>query len=254
LIDISCVIPVFKEDSYLKPTLYELARQSYMFRTEIVLVEYNPDNTTGTRYTIRDFSQHFHIPIRLIKVFERGIPLARHEGIMAAHGPIICDFDADARWNRDDALQQMVDPIIEGEAVMTNCSNIIDMDKVPQEHLNDPFVIITNPIANFHNFLQRLTNYTIGDPGTCFLKQVYEEVGGFDLNNKGGETGFSLTPKILLRYPGMLKNIRDVIVIQSPRRVIKIKDNPNVFGQYKKAVRGRKTLDVDAMLGELLKD
>src|SRR5438132_1049130 len=190
MIDTSIVIPVFKEDLELKPCLYELARQTHIFRCEIVIVEYNPDKSPQTVYVLRDFKERFKIPIRFIEVHERGIPLARHEGIMAARGQIICDFDADARWSRDDALQKMLDPIVEGEAVMTACPNELDMSQIPRENLKDPWLQTANPTIGVFNFIQKQTNWIFADPGTCFLIAVYEECGGFDLEHEGWETGF----------------------------------------------------------------
>lgn len=247
MIDTSVVIPVFKEDEYLRPVINELLKQTCMFRCEIILSEYNPDNSQFTRQLIREFKQISHVPIRLMEVQERGIPLAKHEGIMAARGEIICMFDADCVWSTHNDLQKMIDPIINGEAVMTNCSNIINFDGVPEDVIKkDPYLTLTNPVAQAVNFIQRSTNYTTGDPGACFLKMVYEEVGGFTLDERSWEMAFNLTPKVIWRYPGMIKNIKDVLIIQSPRRVLK----HNYMGKYDKAVRKGKIIDLEAFFAE----
>lgn len=247
MIDTSVVIPVFKEEEYLRPVLHELLKQTCMFRCEIILSEYNPDNSQFTRQLIREFKQMSHVPIRLVEVQERGIPLARHEGIMAARGEIICDFDADAVWNRIDALEMMIEPIVEGRAVMTNCDNMIDLTDVPEEHKKSPFLSMVKPTVSFFNALQRHTNWSFGDPGTCFFKYVYEECGGFDLEHEGWETGAHLTPKIFFRYPGMVKNVQDVMVIQSPRRTLK---QLKAHGKYEIAVRKGKLIDLEAFYAE----
>lgn len=247
-IDTSIVIPVFKENEYLRPTIYELLRQSHIFRCEIILAEFNPDGDQFTRRLIRQLKEITHIPVRLIEVFQKGITPARHEGIMAADGQIICDFDADAVWNRLDALKMMLDPIVEGNAVMTNCDNIIDLSDVPQEKRNHAFMTGVKPTVEFFNMVQRYTNYSFGDPGTCFLKRVYEEAGGFEFDNKGWETA-RLTSRIYWRYHRYIKNVRDVKVIQSPRRTLK---ELEAHGQYDKAIRKGKIIDLDAFFGQFI--
>jgi glycosyltransferase involved in cell wall biosynthesis len=241
--DISIVIPVYKEESYLKPCLRDLSQQTIIYRCEIILVEYNPERTPWARDILRDFHElRPDIPTRLIEVFEKGIKVARHEGILYAKGEIICDFDADARWSEIDGLERMTEPLFNRQAVMTNCDNIIDVSQLSEYQMRDHNIAATIPVMNFFNSVQRLTNFSIGDPGTLFLKTVYEEAGGFDLKTAEGWETANLTPRIMWLYPGMIKNIKDVKVLQSPRRMLKVTKNPEVFGHYDKAIRGDEIL------------
>jgi glycosyltransferase involved in cell wall biosynthesis len=109
---ISIVIPVYREQTYLPRTLKALTSQTIIKDCEIILAEYNPDYSTYTREVAKEFYEKYKIPIFIKDVFSAGIAHARNEGVVASRGQYFVNFDADARFNKTDALERMVAPLI----------------------------------------------------------------------------------------------------------------------------------------------
>lgn len=230
MIDISVVVPIYKESHYLKRLLENLARQSWAFRTEIILCEY--ESSGASARIIGDFRQQYpDVRIRLIEIFEKGIASARNEGIMRASGAIICNLDADNIFDDSFALENLCTPIVQGEAVMTFSRIKFDVNEARNEkerqELRSRFISDMVPVI--------IT-------GTCFLKSVWQECGGLQNIDPYEMIAFAL--RVYWLYPFKVRRAEDVILITSPRRALKEKELGLLEGHLKRttAVRGEKIL------------
>ena len=222
---ISVVIPCLSEEERIQDTLYGLFRQSVFKDTEIILVEYNPENSPY----LRDLC-HGMAHVRYMTVNRSGIAFARHVGIMSAFSNIICNFDADCEWINRECLANMTQPIIDKECILTVCDNVFDLREVPINELQ--MMDMPTKVCNFLNNLQRTTPLAILEPGSCIDKKAYEYVGGFDdvkqyelfhLGNRMAYHFNNISTLLFSRQPtGQHKKcVNDAAVIVSSRRAIK---------------------------------
>ena len=221
----SVVIPAYSENERIQETLYGLFRQSVFKDTEIITVEYNPLNDPY----LRDLC-HGMANVRYMTVNRSGIAFARHIGIMSSNSNIICNFDADCEWVNKYCLENMTKPILEKECILTVCDNIFDLAEVPVAELQQMEMPVK--VANFLNNLQRTTPLAILEPGSCFDKQAYLYVGGYDdvkqyelfhLGNRLAYHFNNIQTLLFSRTPTGThkKHIQDAGIIVSSRRAIK---------------------------------
>lgn len=230
VIDISIVIPIYKESHYLAGLLDNLARQSWAFRTEIILCEYMPDGKSAR--IIKLFHEMYpNQKIRLIDIPEKGIASARNVGIEVAEGAIIVNLDADNVFADSKCVEKLTDPLIEGKAVMTHSRIRIDTSEARNE-----------------KELQKMRSIFVLDhlpwivTGVAFFKFVWEEVGGFEPKDPYEMAIFA--SQVFLRYPNKIKRIEDVFVLTSARRSLKEKELGPLEHTFKRttAVRGDKII------------
>ena len=227
---VSVVVPVYKESIYLKRLLHNLARQTWIFRTEIILCEYEPSGTSAQ--IISTFHQQYpDVRVRMIEIFEKGIASARNEGILRAQGQIICNLDADNIFSDDFCLENLCAPIVEGQAVMTHSRIRIDLSEARNE-----------------KELQKMKMMYVVDQlpfiitGICVLKNVWEECGGLRNIDPYEMAAFALS--VFWRYPGKIKKIEEATVLTSARRTLKEKELGVLEHTFSRntAVRGDKII------------
>lgn len=159
--------------------------------------------------------------IKHISVPRKGIAYARHQGIAAAMGDVIVNFDADARYDNPDGLRLMTEPILAGRCVLTCCDNIFDLTDLTQDELNKMRAPIA--AANVLNGLQRTTRVACLEPGSAMSKAAYYAVGGFaDIPQ---HELWNLSHRIILKY-GLfnIQHINATAVYMSARRAKKFAD------------------------------
>lgn len=210
MIDISVIIPVYRESNYLGGLLDNLARQSWHFRTEIIICEYKPDGTS--KKIIGAFRQVYpHQAIRLLQIEEKGIASARNEGIATARGAIIVNLDADNVFADTKCIEKLCEPLVEGKAVMTHSRIRIDMSEAKNEQE-----------------LQKMRGLYVVDQlpfiitGVAFFKFLWEEIGGF--HGKDPYEMVIFSTETFWRYPGQIKRVEDALVLTSARRTLKEKE------------------------------
>lgn len=221
---ISVVLPCYNEEERILDTLTGLIRQSVFKDTEIIIVEYNPFNEPYVR-DLTDRMAH----VRYMTVSRPGIAFARHMGIMNSYSDCIVNFDADCEFMDRDGLEKMTAPILNKECILTVCDNAFDLVEVPVEELSR--MDVPAKTLAFLNNLQRTTPVACLEPGSCFSKQAYQYVGGYD-DTKQYEL-FLLNNRLMYHYNNMQtlllsgkftgnhKKHIDTVVIVSSRRAIK---------------------------------
>ena len=207
---ISVVIPAYKE-SQLHITVARLLMQVCKWKYEIIVAEYNPDHDVPLF--------RFNSPIvHHVEVDKPGIAYARHQGIMAAVGKVIVNFDADAYFTHNNALELLAEPIMSGQAVLCVCDNAFNPAEIKTEA--DVAAMKTpQSILDFLNNTQRTVPfYGFLECGSAMDKEAYMFVGGFK-DVKMWEM-FDLSPRMFFHYPGMKKWINGVVAVTSARRAL----------------------------------
>src|SRR3982751_5011835 len=122
-------IPSYREEGYIEYTLDKLMNQT-LWKEElmnIVVGEYtdNPKHMKGERTSyLRELCGknkvlHVYVP-------RKGVGFARNWTIMnGSISDIIMNFDADSKFDRNDAVRIMIEPILKKEYEMTYCSTVV---------------------------------------------------------------------------------------------------------------------------------
>lgn len=216
---ISIVIPTF-EESGLKETLEYLVKQTvfdkYPNQVEIIVADFDPNAKSITWNSWA----HTDIQLKFLLIDRTGIAYARHKGIVSSSGQIIVNFDADAKFSREDAIEMLIAPLLNNNSgiVVTCCDNIFDNAGFGNQK-EDLLVRITGVgLYETLNGIQRDAPVVVFEPGMCFRRDAYDYSGGF-LDVRQAEA-IVFSPKLIYNY-GLLskKYIKDVAVIVSPRRV-----------------------------------
>jgi len=97
---ISCVVPVFNGERYLKETLDSILAQTYQPVEILVVDDGSTDDTAGlvSRYGQR---------VRYLWQANAGEAAARNLGLTAAHGEFVAFLDADDLWHSQKLERQM---------------------------------------------------------------------------------------------------------------------------------------------------
>ena len=89
---VSCVIPVYNGERYLRETLDSACAQTHD-AVEIIVVD--DGSTDGTEATVREYAAK----IRYLRQHNAGPAAARNRGIEAASGAFVAFLDADDLWH-----------------------------------------------------------------------------------------------------------------------------------------------------------
>lgn len=205
---ISICLPAYNEEKYLPAALEELSKQTLFDQSWIIVADYDPEQNGATKAVVDSFSDWKNLLYQ--PVDRAGIAYARHLAINKIPDTYyLVNFDADARYDRDDALELMIGPLEKKEAVITHCENVLDTNDVPAE---------AGFGFRFINGLQSFLPTVWLEPGTCFTRYAYNLVGGFD--DVSWWEGTLLSLKLFGNFGPFLKKwIPNVKIIVSARRV-----------------------------------
>ena len=116
---ITCIIPVYKVESYLRLCVESLTHQTYQ-NIEIILVDDgSPDGSPELCEVLAGEDSR----IRVIHKDNGGLSEARNVGLLAASGDYVVFVDGDDYWLSQDAMRQLVNEIRpELDFIGFNCS------------------------------------------------------------------------------------------------------------------------------------
>jgi glycosyltransferase involved in cell wall biosynthesis len=97
---VSCVVPVFNGERYLREALDSILAQSY---PSIDVVVVDDGSTDGTAGVLADYRAR----IRTLSQANAGPATARNRGLAAAAGDLIAFLDADDLWHPDKLARQV---------------------------------------------------------------------------------------------------------------------------------------------------
>jgi len=231
LVDIE--IPVYREKGYIERTLENLTKQNLYQRGQahIVIGEYKDAidaHDDHVRY-ICDKYKH----VTYAQVDKKGIAYARNYIINnATVTNIVMNFDADSIFNRKDALEFMIRPILDNEVMLTNCECILfDFDRNKPVKQGNIYSIA----ANVGNLLEK--GVFARGPGLTVRKDAFYKVGGF--RDVAVAEDYFLALDICYEYSLYAKRfIEEVKILTSARRAsASAKDGLDVFDYNKNNYR-----------------
>ena len=116
---ISCIIPVYKVESYLRKCVVSLNHQTFR-DIEVILVD---DGSPDGSPQLCDALAREDSRIKVIHKENGGLSDARNAGLLAATGDYVVFVDGDDFWMDNNALQQLVDVVKpELDFIGYNCS------------------------------------------------------------------------------------------------------------------------------------
>lgn len=224
------IIPTYNEKGYIERTLFNLVNQNLYKKGKVHIAigdyknELNMDDTH-----LYDLCKK-HEDITYIPLFSKGIPHARNTIIKeCSKTDIIVNFDADSIFDRPDAIEKMIDPILNKEVKLTNCETLFfdfDTNKIADKTPTN----IYEYFSNIGSLSEKLI-FARG-PGLTVAKDVFYSVGGFR-DIPIGEDYF-LAFDVCWMYSYQAKRfINDVKVYTSNRRARSSKGDGLAVFDYK---------------------
>jgi glycosyltransferase involved in cell wall biosynthesis len=171
------IIPAYNEKDYIDKTLYSLAEQTLYKKgkVNIVVGDYKDDLNMDERDTYEEVRKYEYA--RYMPVFRKGISYARNHIIStASKTDIIINFDADSIFNRSDAIEKMITPVLKEGLKLTNCECILYdfSNKTQVKHKSQNLYEFASIVGSS---LER-TLFARG-PGLTIKKEAFYKVGGF---------------------------------------------------------------------------
>ena len=210
-------LPTYNEKGYIEKTLAHLIQQN-LYRKDkvhIIIGDYKDQLNMDDTYLLDLCSKLKNVTY--LPVFQKGIATARSTMINeAAKTDIYMMFDADSQFNRTDAIEIMIHPILNKEVKLTNCECVLFDFKsnipVPRSPPNPNFYEIASNVGT------SLEKYLFArGPGLTVDREAYFRVGGF--RNVSVAEDYLLSMDICLEYSIRAKRfIPEVKVLTSNRR------------------------------------
>lgn len=237
---VDLIIPTKNEQNYIGKTLDMLGRQTWVQKgiVRIILADYNPYDDPNE--TIEIAKEYKHVSV--VNVHKEGIGYARNIGIKGGDCKFIISFDADSFYDRNDAIEKMILPLMAdydknnkdpNKKRLTVCNVKYDDD-----HKKDKS---TNMLMDSLNIITTMVNiympFAMGS-SMAFTRDVYNRVGGFrELKNIVGED-IDFAFRVCMNFSINAKqSVDDVTVISSSRRHSKFINDPSLFIDYSKSIR-----------------
>jgi glycosyltransferase involved in cell wall biosynthesis len=210
-------IPTYNEKGFIERTLSNLAAQELYKKDKvhIIIGDYKDELNMDDDYLANVCKRLKHVTY--IPVFIKGIANARNIIISeSSKTNIIMNFDADSVFNRADAIERMIHPILHKEVKLTNCETVL------YDFNADRMIPKTPQAPNFYEFASNigtsLEKYLFArGPGLTVDKDAYLAVGGF--RDVSVAEDYLLSMDICLEYSIRAKRfIPEVKVLTSNRR------------------------------------
>lgn len=202
----SIQIPTFKEQEYIIRTLERLSKQSLWHRCEVIIGDYDPDGKGDTVNAVRTLG----FPnVKCVDVGKSGIGYARGVAARHATAPYFVIFDADCYYNRDDAIELMLQPILNGETLITHCANILEQGAGATDWANFVFGVRNTTVQ----FIP-----VVYEQGLTMSKDTYDYIGGWP-DVVQGEAPIMAANAVAKGLWNDFMFMKDVSVVVSDRRM-----------------------------------
>lgn len=221
------IIPCYNEKGYIERTLSSLTQQT-LYREgklHIALGDFKNELNMEDTY-LYDLTRKFK-NVTYLPIFYKGIAYARNTLVSdATKTDIIVNFDADSMFNTTDAIEKLIDPIINKEALLTNCETVFydfENNKAVDKDPSNIYEYLSNLGSKAERFI-----FARG-PGLTVRKDAFFSVGGFRLVPVGED--YFMAWDICVKHGYQSKKFIDKIkVLTSNRRSSNYtKDGLNVF-------------------------
>lgn len=185
---ISVVIPMYNSESTILPVLESICNQTMKeYLKEIIVI--NDGSKDNSKKIVEEFAKSSVVRIHLINKANGGVSSARNAGMKNACGEWIAFCDSDDTWNSD-KLEKQIEII-----------NSHNVDFIGCNHTKQPLRILLRTIRKLHRAdIKELCIKTFPQTSTILMKKrIFDDIGGFDENQKYAEDGDYLV-KIVVSY------------------------------------------------------
>jgi glycosyltransferase involved in cell wall biosynthesis len=166
---VSCIVPVYNGEAFLRETLDSIVAQTYRELDVIVVDDGSIDGT-------RDLVAQYEAPLRYVWQANAGPSSARNTGLRAAQGKYVAFLDADDLWHPDKLARQVA--LLAERPTVGACITLIQNfwdDALSDEHESLRGHVREQPMAGY-------TSVTL-----LARRSVFEAIGGFDTRLKHGD-------------------------------------------------------------------
>jgi glycosyltransferase involved in cell wall biosynthesis len=167
---VSCIVPVFNGEQYVREALESIHRQTYQPLEIIVVDDGSTDNTKRVVTNLK-------IPIQYVEQSNLGPPAARNQGIRLARGAFVAFLDADDLWHQEKLTKQMAQfqAKPELEVCVTHLSHFEDSELGGED-------ILYQGQRRLYNIPGYITQTLLT------RRTTFEKVGNFDHKLRNGDS------------------------------------------------------------------
>ena len=166
---ISCIIPVFNGEQYLREAIDSIFNQTYR-PLEVIVVD--DGSTDGTPSLVASYREQ----VRYLRQANAGPGAARNLGLGVARGEFVAFLDADDLWHPEKLRRQMAQFAARAE---------LDLSLTHVQNFWIPELQEEATKWRDHRFMQPLPGY--GPPMLLAKHAVFDRVGRFDPRLRIGE-------------------------------------------------------------------
>lgn len=208
----SVIIPLYNKELSIRNTLQSVLDQTF---TDFEIVIVNDGSTDSSVAVVEEFTDS---RIRLIHQENQGVSAARNRGIQEATNQWVAFLDADDLW-MDDHLKTLYKMTQKHPEEKVFATSYIRSNQDFSNSTNNSIRIIEN------YFTEALKGHFVWTGVICVNKEVFDEVGNFNINICRGED-LDLWARIGREYKYILsKKITSIYKIDSENRLTGNKSN-----------------------------
>lgn len=176
---VSVVIPMYNSQRTIIRALESVVNQSFKNHIEEIIVV-NDGSTDDSLKLIQEFCENSLIKIIVLNQNNQGVSSARNNGMELAKGDWIALLDADDEWLPHKLEKQIEQLIANPEIDFLGCSLVGKNLKILSKKITNLYKADIKDIC-IKMFPQTST--------AIFKKKIFDEIGGYDINQKYAEDG-----------------------------------------------------------------
>ena len=186
---VSVIIPCYKQTQYLQQAIYSVLQQTYPHYEVIVVDDGSPDDVEAV---VRHFKEE---RVKLIKQPNRGVAVARNNGMLASIGKYIIFLDSDDRL-LPNALQEGVGFLEKHQ----HCAYVSGFVQLINQEGSLIVVPAQQHVEEDHFKVLLRTNYIWTPGAVMYRKSILETRRGFD-PTAGGSADYELNIRLAREFP-----------------------------------------------------
>ncbi len=176
----SIIIPTLNEEQYLPHILGDLAMNK-LDPTRVEIVVSDSGSTDRTAQVAAEFAQRYaaQLNLKFVTAPERGVSLARNNGVRHAEGERLIFLDADTRVS-EDFVSSALGELEQRKLDAAGCYAFVD-----SVHWFDRLAV--HLVRRYASFTQNSSHPLVLGAGMASTKALHEALGGFDQQLRFGE-------------------------------------------------------------------
>lgn len=176
---ISVIVPMYNSQRTIVRALNSIINQSFKdYIKEVIIV--NDGSTDDSLKLVQDFCKSSTMKFTILNQSNQGVSSARNQGMNEAKGDWIALLDADDEWLPNKLEKQIEQLLNHPEIDFLGCSLVGENLKILTKRITKLYKADIKDIC-IKMFPQTST--------AIFKKKIFDEIGGYDINQKYAEDG-----------------------------------------------------------------